>query len=241
MGKQDRQGVRTPADIERKYDLGKLKSYAATLTEIESRLSSIDDSLLALKDQSGGASLLDYTVTFLVEETPYEISSVKTGNSVSAPGTNPTSDSGIFAGWQDADGNTISFPYTPTGDNELKAVFVKSYADQLYTHFGVDKTECPYVVIHYYNSAYVRVYFCDDLKTGYIYPLYYVNSDTSIPFTDYFTDHTDYGKIVNAVTTLYTADKCVAYTTRTQTSSSAYYWSNNADWAPTSAGYYYFE
>jgi hypothetical protein len=70
---------------------------------------------------SGGASL-DNTVTFVADGEPYEVVGVKNGNSVNAPATTPTSENGVFAGWQ-ANEEMVVFPYTPTSDIELNAKF----------------------------------------------------------------------------------------------------------------------
>lgn len=66
---------------------------------------------------SGGNSL-DHTVTFMVDGEPYEIVSVKDGNSVNAPAT-PPSESGIVK-WL-LDNQEVSFPYIPTNNIELDA------------------------------------------------------------------------------------------------------------------------
>lgn len=68
---------------------------------------------------SGG---LDYTVIFTSEGEPYEIVSVKDGNSINAPETIPIGKSGVLMGWQ-INGETIMFPYTPTSDTEINAKF----------------------------------------------------------------------------------------------------------------------
>lgn len=69
--------------------------------------------------------IVDNTVTFTADGTPYEITSVKAGNAVNAPATVPTSENGTFKEWQDAEGNRISFPYTPEAEEtELVALFL---------------------------------------------------------------------------------------------------------------------
>lgn len=45
MSKQDRQGVRTPADIERKYDLGQLAATRGLTTQQEQRFNQLSQSL----------------------------------------------------------------------------------------------------------------------------------------------------------------------------------------------------
>lgn len=65
---------------------------------------------------------LDYTVTFTVGGAIYEIVSVKSGNSLNAPTVNPTGENGTFTAWQ-FNGETVTFPFTPTEDTELSAAF----------------------------------------------------------------------------------------------------------------------
>lgn len=83
----------------------------------------------ALGLASGGnvtATELDYTVRFLVDGKPYEIVSVKSGNKVSKPLTDPISENGKFTGWKDNNGK-VDFPYPSEnvieGVIELSAVF----------------------------------------------------------------------------------------------------------------------
>ena len=76
---------------------------------------------LANAKTSGGASL-DYTVTFTVDGEPYEIVSVKNGNSVNAPATKPTSGSGKFKKWQ-YNGIDVTLPCEITGDMNITALF----------------------------------------------------------------------------------------------------------------------
>lgn len=73
--------------------------------------------LIAGKNMSGG-NALDHTVTFMVDGEPYEIVSVKDGNSVNTPAT-PPSESGIIK-WL-LDNQEVSFPYIPTNNIELDA------------------------------------------------------------------------------------------------------------------------
>lgn len=95
--------------------------------------------------QTSGIEPLDHTVTFMVDGEPYEVVSVKDGNSVNAPSGIPTSDEGNFDGWS-LNGNTILFPYTPTEDVELIATFL-SLIDTLYDRLNVDKETYPYILI----------------------------------------------------------------------------------------------
>ena len=70
---------------------------------------------------NGGVSL-DHTVTFLADGEPYEVVSVRNGNSVNAPATRPISNSGVFVGWM-LNNETIDFPYLFESDVELVAKF----------------------------------------------------------------------------------------------------------------------
>ena len=65
---------------------------------------------------------VDYIVTFKVDGEPYYMASCREGESVELP-TIPTKSNVYFAYWQDSEGNYIEFPYTPTADVELTAVF----------------------------------------------------------------------------------------------------------------------
>lgn len=82
----------------------------------------------AIRNISGGETEtgiepLDNTVTFTVDGEPYEIVSVKNGNSINEPVTQPTKDGEYLNGWKTSEGNVISFPYAPTSDTNLEAVF----------------------------------------------------------------------------------------------------------------------
>ena len=68
---------------------------------------------------------LDHTVTFMVEDKPYEIVSVTSGNTVTAPSGIPISDNGSFVWWQDVNGEKITFPYLPTADVNIYALISK--------------------------------------------------------------------------------------------------------------------
>ena len=45
MSKQDRQGVRTPADIERKYDLGKMAASQGLTAKQETRINQLSQTM----------------------------------------------------------------------------------------------------------------------------------------------------------------------------------------------------
>lgn len=96
-----------------------------------------------------GIQPLDNTVTFLVDGEPYEKTSVKQGNSINAPATEPASESGTFTGWQ-LNGANIAFPHPVTQDTTLTASF-SSLVQQLYDFYNVDRIEYPYVMINLYS------------------------------------------------------------------------------------------
>lgn len=70
MSKQDRQGVRTPADVERKYNLGKLASQGASpqTQEIISRLNQTLNRYMATTDAA--LSALDERLSTMEEQSP---------------------------------------------------------------------------------------------------------------------------------------------------------------------------
>lgn len=133
MSKQDRQGVRKASDLERKYNFGMLTGQGNKSNEALARqISTINQSFAqfqalvigrfeTLEKKIDGASI-DYTVTFLVDGAVYERVSVRAGNAVNAPAAEPTSESGTFVSWQ-LDGGNVTFPYTPTSDTKLAALF----------------------------------------------------------------------------------------------------------------------
>lgn len=100
---------------------------------------------LANAKTSGGASL-DHTVTFTVDGEPYEIVSVKAGNSVNAPSTAPRIENLLFIRWNDTAGELVRFPFTPAEDTTISALFKsRSNVNVLYERFGFDKNSYPYV------------------------------------------------------------------------------------------------
>ncbi len=124
-----------------------------------------------------GIAPIDHTVTFLVEEEPYEIISVKNGNQINAPATEPTSENGVYQGWS-VDGEKVEFPYTPISNTEINAVFsatrdeitcttageVMFVGDYDNTDRTVTKTSdgiavCGYCTRFANNSSYTTAYF----------------------------------------------------------------------------------
>lgn len=147
MKKQDITHVRTAAALEQKY-LGRLSAQGGS-SKFESKVAefmvSTNSKLAELEGKI--TAMVDYTVTFMADGEIYEIVSVKKGNSIDAPVTEPTSEGLVFTGWQN-DGNIVEFPFTPTENTTISALFIsRSNTDYLYESFGVDKATFPYVVI----------------------------------------------------------------------------------------------
>jgi hypothetical protein len=93
---------------------------------------------------------IDHTVTFLADGEPYEIVSVKNGNSVNAPATNPAKDDLVFIEWRDSGDKAIGFPFPITTDT------------QIFAHFIAVRVE-----IEYYDANTVLgTYGNDDVKTN---------------------------------------------------------------------------
>jgi len=64
-----------------------------------------------------------YTVTFMVNSETYYIASCQQGESITEPPP-PQSTSSAFKEWKDKNDNVITFPYVPSADTELTAIFV---------------------------------------------------------------------------------------------------------------------
>ena len=72
---------------------------------------------------TGGASF-GHTVDFISDGLPYAKYIVTDGQSVPQPSPNPTKTGMAFSWWQDPSGNAITFPYSPSDDIVLTALFV---------------------------------------------------------------------------------------------------------------------
>jgi hypothetical protein len=107
--------------------------------------------------QTSEIELLDHTVKFMVDGEPYEVVSVKDGNSVNEP-TTPEKEDLMFAGWLDSENALTSFPLTPTDNIELLAKFDYTLETQLYNFYGVSKADYPYVLIEM-TSSYMYLHF----------------------------------------------------------------------------------
>lgn len=73
--------------------------------DFESEISSIAGKVLA------------HTATFTVDGSNYAIHSVTDGQSIVSP-TSPSKTGYAFKGWQDSNGNAVSFPYTMSASEE---------------------------------------------------------------------------------------------------------------------------
>lgn len=155
----------------------------------------------AIRNISGGGETetgitpLDNTVTFTVDEEPYEIVSVKSGNSVNAPATEPINNGLLLTSWKMGE-NEVSFPFTPTENCEISGEFnlyqvVRRLTtnDIVYrrgfSHSNEDKNENPPYTVSASNRA---GYFSVDIpiEYGYTYKFEFeatsVNSQCAICF-----------------------------------------------------------
>ncbi len=116
-----------------------------------------------LNISSGGIEPLDNTVKFMVDGKPYEVVSVKDGNSVNAPSGIPTSENGDFAGWK-IDGADAKFPCIPSKDTDIVALFTNNIG-RIYEKLNIDREAYPYLVIHC-NGVYNYIYFCANYQNA---------------------------------------------------------------------------
>jgi hypothetical protein len=106
--------------------------------------------------QTSGVQALDHTVTFTVDGGPYEVVSVKDGNSVNAPATQPINNGNIVSRWS-VDGADITFPYTPTSDVIIDGV-MSTYENMLYDFYGISKSDYPALLL-YVREGRMCIYF----------------------------------------------------------------------------------
>jgi hypothetical protein len=175
----------------------------AVYEEGTDKLIKFGDMDIIVDNYSGSASIepLDHTVTFLADGKPYEIVSVTDGNKVNAPSGTPTSENGLFVAWQES-GARVNFPYPPTKDVEINALFVKSLADKIYTYYGIDKNVYPYVFLGYsshYDHA--RIIFSEKVKKDqinvYAPDTYRFCDPVTIIDADFPADYNDIEAIIN--------------------------------------------
>jgi hypothetical protein len=141
------------------------------VANLKKKLSEVYDDLTTVEIMSLIDSIteipsnLDHTVKFMVDGEPYEVVSVKDGNSVNSPSGTPTSENGEFGKWS-LNGSDVTFPYTPTEDSEFIAMF-ELVSQKLYERFGVDRNTYPYIVIKEFpytlTSRAVRIYFFKEI------------------------------------------------------------------------------
>lgn len=166
----DKDGVEHTMECE--YTDGKLTSVkydgkAVKLTYDGDVLVKVGKTEVDMSNAPTSIELLDHTVTFTVDSEPYEVVSVKDGNKVNEP-TKPTSDSGVFAHWENENGDTIHFPYIPTSNTNLTSVFYNQIYG-LYEKFNISYEEYPYIIfILVKDSASYGVYFYKNISDIYI-------------------------------------------------------------------------
>lgn len=130
MSKQDRQGVRTPADVERKYNLGKLpktqgmsekereqlnqlnQSLSQYMASNNAKIQEIEEEIEDKLTPSVPEPIESYNVTFY-SESGVVIASfiINLGDAINPPVNNVS--------WVDGEGVAVTFPYAPTSDTSL--------------------------------------------------------------------------------------------------------------------------
>lgn len=128
---------------------------------------------LASKGQaSSNMEVLDHTVQFIVEGETYELVRVNDGNAVRAPATNPVKDGFNFGGWEDGDGNVMTFPFIPTDDTTIVAINW-SLSDLLWNSYNIDPDAYPFIFISVTQPSQMDYY------DSYVYflPLYQLTED----------------------------------------------------------------
>jgi hypothetical protein len=125
MKKQDRQGVRTPADVERKYNLGRILSAQGSSPKLELQIQQLSQTLaqfiaktnieieeLKNKEETGTTEIETYNVTFYTDDgVVIAAYIIRKGDAVNPPIAD--------VNWVDGEDATITFPYSPTSDTNL--------------------------------------------------------------------------------------------------------------------------
>jgi hypothetical protein len=179
-------------DIEGEYSYDDVYNANAVHTGLTLFAEVIEEAVQYINDHENRISaleqhgLLDNTVTFTADGVPYEITSVKDGNSVNAPLTSPTSAGYMFGGWRINDEN-ITFPYTPESDVEITAAFISEAISELYTNYNVSQEQYPYIFIVIDNAG--GLYF--SFANSYTY------TETTLKLTTVKRDYTDEATINN--------------------------------------------
>lgn len=123
----------------------------------------IDLNNLKIKENEVEIPKIDHTVTFFADGELYEVVSVKDGNSVNAPATEPISENGSFAGWQLNEGR-VDFPYPPENDVEIVALF-GTLADEIYLAYNIRRKEYPYLLVYTSTYSYsVSIFFAKSVS-----------------------------------------------------------------------------
>lgn len=200
------------------------------------------DIMSKIAEVSGGGDLLDNTVTFTVDGEPYEIVSVKNGNSINPPKTLPTKEEYKFSYWVNTEGNTVVFPYIPTEEQVFLAEFVKYYSEKFYSYYGVDRATSPYILITFQSGKFSSIYFGRMVDSSGKLRLTHKVNTNSQDFSAYFTNHNDYETIFDALIRLAPPSNLETATYALSLGGSIYYWTNRKDWVlSASAGTYYFD
>ena len=263
MSKMDRQGVRTPADIERKYNVGQIGDIKVSVGDVKKSVNDINKTIKTIVDTLTDLKLWAenvtdefgrHTVKFLNKDgSTYATYLVIKGLKIEAPpSSTPTSEGEVFSHWVDEAGDVATFPVEVNSNMEFKPVFIESYATKLRNHFGISKTECPYVVImgmSLGSGFYIRLFFCETLSSiTEIRPKYHTSLDSGglVDFSFVLGDtanHIHYNAIVDAIINKYEKERCKTYTDAepVEVASNAYWWSNKSGWSPSCKGVYTFE
>ena len=123
--------------------------------------------------EDSGVKLLDHTITFTVDGEPYEIVSVKSGNSVNAP-TVPQIEGKSLSSWN-VDGVPIDFPYQPLKDTEIYAV-LSSILEKIYNRYGYTIQQYSQILIQVTSKGTIgRVIFGNNLNIYYKSGSWYCN------------------------------------------------------------------
>lgn len=186
--------------------------------------------------QTSGLEIVDHTVKFTVEGEPYEVVSVKDGNSVNKPLGIPEKDGCFFVSWVDSENTVTAFPFTPTTDVTLFADFGVKYTDALYENWNVDRNTYPYVFIAKDTSS-VAVIFATSYSLTYIGGIYLHTQWYHIEESKPFPQPNNYGDIVSYV--VQNVDKENMGSGReTAIYSRMTYYTNAKDWDSVGTEYY---
>lgn len=145
--------------------------------------------------QTSEIELLDHTVTFMVDGEPYEVVSVKDGNSVNVPNETPTSDEGTFLNWL-LNGTAVSFPFVPQENTEFIGNF-GSALQPLYAHTGINPIDYGDAFIRFISSGTTVSILFMALKTGTSYSDGFIRSSEA-----YYRSYETYENVTNVPTNI---------------------------------------